>query len=197
MKVFFYCFLSCLLFLSFSGCSYKNSQLEEVFKLAGENRHELERVIAHYGKAPIDSLKLKVVKEVQVVHIGSVGSYNNLGDTGDKAFDRDFSTFYHVIDTENSWTGLDFGESKKISTIHYSQRLLGIGIYQGNEYELFYWTDNGWALIDKKTATGQTIEFRAPKNGLFYLNNNSLKKRGKVFFTKKNKIYYYIQSNGN
>ena len=51
-------------FLFFSsGCSHKkDSPLEEVLKLAGSNRHELERVIKHYSKDPEDSLKLKAAE---------------------------------------------------------------------------------------------------------------------------------------
>ena len=51
---------------------------------------------------------------------------------------------------ENSWTGLDLGKNKKIATIYYSPRLLGVGIYEGIEYELFCWKDDGWESIEKK-----------------------------------------------
>ena len=52
-----------LLSVFFSGCTHKkNSPLEEVLKLAGSNRHELERVIKHYSKDPADSLKLKAAE---------------------------------------------------------------------------------------------------------------------------------------
>ena len=58
---------SCLIFLSviflFVGCSRKQySELDEVLKLAGSNRHQLERVIRHYSRAPEDSLKLKAAE---------------------------------------------------------------------------------------------------------------------------------------
>lgn len=115
-------------------------------------------------------------------HIGLPGSYNDWGDTGDKAFDGDITTFYDAINPANSWTGLDFGEDKKIAAIHYSPRLLGIGIYEEHEYELFCWRDNGWKSIGKKRAmgTGQAIEFNAPKNALLYLNNNTSKGDAKL-----------------
>ena len=38
---------------------------------------------------------------------------NDLGDTGDKAFDGNMATFYDAIDSNDSWTGLDFGENNK------------------------------------------------------------------------------------
>ncbi|WP_157279050.1 hypothetical protein [Proteiniphilum acetatigenes] len=101
------------------------------------------------------------------------------------------TTFYDAIEPDNSWTGLDFGEEKKIAVIRYSPRLLGIGIYEGYEYELFCWKDNGWKSIGKKTATGQTIEFNTPKNALLHLNNNTAKKKGKVFFILNGELFYY------
>lgn len=130
--------------------------------------------------------------ELQGTHIGSVGSYRDLGDTGDKAFDGDIITFFDAINANNSWTGLDFGEQKEIATIYYSPRLSGIGIYENNEYELFCWTNNGWKSIEKKNAIEQTIEFNAPRRALLYLNNNTLKRKGKIFFIREdNNVFYY------
>uniref|UniRef100_UPI0026213A4D transglutaminase domain-containing protein n=1 Tax=uncultured Proteiniphilum sp. TaxID=497637 RepID=UPI0026213A4D len=100
--------------------------------------------------------------KLEGMHVGSRGSHKDLGDTGDKAFDGDITTFYDAAGPEESWTGLDFGEDRKIAAIHYSPRLANIGIYEGYGYELFCWADNGWRSTGKKTATGQTIEFNAP-----------------------------------
>lgn len=129
--------------------------------------------------------------ELKGEHIGLPGSYNDLGDTGDNAFDGDITTFYDAIDSDNSWTGLDFGENKKIAAIHYSPRLLGIGIYGGYEYGLFCWVDNSWKPVGKKTATRQSIEFNVPRNVLLYLSNNTAKKKGKIFFILNDKVFYY------
>lgn len=129
--------------------------------------------------------------KLEGIKIGSPGSYKDLGDTADKAFDGDITTFYDAAGPEESWTGLDFGEDKKIATIHYSPRLANIGIYEGYEYELFCWAGNGWKSIGEKTATGQTIEFNAPRNALLYLSHNTAKKKGKIFFILNDKIFYY------
>lgn len=129
-------------------------------------------------------------KELEGKHIGPSGSYEDLGDTGDKAFDGNIITFYDAVNA-SSWTGLDFGEDKEIASIHYSPRLGGIGIYEGYEYELFCWRDNGWKSVGKKTASGVTIEFNVPRNALLYLNNNTLKKKGEIFFTLDDKVCYY------
>jgi hypothetical protein len=132
-------------------------------------------------------------KELKGEHIGLPGSHNNLGDTGDKAFDGDISTFYDADGSGESWTGLDFGEERKVAFIQYSPRLSGIGIYKGHKYELFCWAGNAWKSTGKKTATGQTIEFNAPRGALLYLSNNTLKRRGRIFFILNDKIFYYNQ----
>ena len=124
-------------------------------------------------------------------HIGTPGSWENLGNSGEKAFDRNIGTFYDAAEANNSWTGLDFGEEVEISTILYSPRIMGIGIYEGHEYELFCWKKNGWKSMEKKTATEQTVEFNAPRDALFYINNNTLKRRGDVFLIKENHIFFY------
>lgn len=129
--------------------------------------------------------------KLEGINIGSPGSYSDLGDTADKAFDGDITTFYDAAGPEESWTGLDFGEEKQIASIHYSPRVLGIGIYKGHEYELFSWEDNNWRPIDKKTATKESIDFNAPREALFYLYNNTLKKRGDVFFILDGEIHFY------
>ena len=46
----------CVLIL-LSGCQLKNEQLEYSLQLAGDNRAELEKVLAYYGQNPADSLK--------------------------------------------------------------------------------------------------------------------------------------------
>lgn len=119
------------------------------------------------------------------------GSYEDRGDTGDKAFDGDITTFYDATGPEESWTGLDFGEEKEIASIQYSPRLLGIGIYEGHRYELFQWGDDGWTSLGKKTATGEAIEFKVPRRSLFYLSNNTINKKGHISFILGNSLFYY------
>lgn len=124
-------------------------------------------------------------------YIGLSGSYDNLGDTGDKVFDNDVTTYYDALELENSWAGLDFGEKKKIASIRYSPRLLGIGIYDGHEYELFCMSGTGWNSVDAKVADGDEISFNAPKNGLLYILNKTTGKRGQPFYMIGENIYYY------
>lgn len=145
------------------------------------------------GKCNVSEIEFYDVSgnKLEGEHIGLPGSHNDRGDTGDKAFDGNITTFYDAVNRNNSWTGLDFGKDEKIATIHYFPRLLGVGIYEGYEYELFSWGENGWESVGKKTATGQTIEFNAPRNALFYISNNTIKKKGVAIFFMNDKIFYY------
>lgn len=129
--------------------------------------------------------------KLEGANMGTSGSYQDGGDTGDKAFDGNIATYYDAAGPEESWTGLDFGENKKIASIHYTPRITGIGIHEGQEYELFCWVDNDWKSIEIKPATGQTIEFNAPRGALLYLRNNTIKRKGKVFFILNDKLFYY------
>jgi hypothetical protein len=55
MKKLFYLSVTCLLL----SCSHYSPEIEAVLNLAGDNRPELEKVLAHYKKNPADSLKYK------------------------------------------------------------------------------------------------------------------------------------------
>ncbi len=71
--------------------------------------------------------------------IGTAGSYNNGGATGDKAFDGDISTYFDGPNASNGngcWTGLDLGTAKMITGIRYLPRItwgsrMNGGIFQG------------------------------------------------------------------
>jgi hypothetical protein len=104
--------------------------------------------------------------KIQGVYIGSPGSWNNQGNTGDKAIDNDITTFYDVAEGSGAWTGLDMKQPHKISTIHYTPRLDCFGVYKGHEYELFYWDKEGWKSFGKQTASGTELMFRAPQYSL-------------------------------
>src|SRR5204863_6345047 len=53
--------------------------------------------------------------------IGTAGSYNNSGNTADKAFDGSLSTFFDapVANKDNAWVGLDLGTAAVISEIRF------------------------------------------------------------------------------
>jgi hypothetical protein len=115
--------------------------------------------------------------------IGTPGAWANSNKTCDKAFDGDVTTFYDALEGSGSWTGLDFRERKQIRKIRYLPRTEGFQIYEGHQYELFYWTKDGWKSLDKQTATDSgSLQCRAPVQALLRLDNLTLQKKGKIFF---------------
>jgi hypothetical protein len=123
-------------------------------------------------------------------HIGTSGAWENSKTTGEKAFDNSIRTYYDARENNGAWTGLDFNERKQIRKIRYFPRMDNIYIYEGHEYELFYYTKNGWTSFGKQTATGNTLQYNIPSQALMYLYNVTIKKTGKIFFFESGKIHW-------
>jgi hypothetical protein len=51
------------------SCTRYPAEIEATLNMAGNNRHELERVLKHYGSNPADSLKLRAA-EFLIVNMG-------------------------------------------------------------------------------------------------------------------------------
>ncbi len=69
--------------------------------------------------------------------IGTTGSYNNSGNTRDKAFDSNTGTFFDAPGANGNWVGLDLGTNYQINQVRYYPRQdLGYrmngGIFQGS-----------------------------------------------------------------
>jgi hypothetical protein len=130
-------------------------------------------------------------KKLEGVHIGTAGSYKNLGQTGDKAFDGDITTFYNAFTPSGAWTGLDLGEQQAITAIRYVPLTDGHGIYIGHEYELFCWDRDSWKSLGKQTAAGTTVAFQASPKALFYIVNLTAQKKGKPFYILDKQIRFF------
>jgi glucose/arabinose dehydrogenase len=63
---------------------------------------------------------ITLVKQTGVV-IGTTGSWNNSGNTRDKAFDGSLATYFDAP-ADVGWTGLDLGTAKMLSQIRYAPR---------------------------------------------------------------------------
>jgi hypothetical protein len=115
--------------------------------------------------------------------IGTPGGWHNSDRTGDKAFDGNVATFYDANIRSGAWTGLDFQEQKQICKIRYLPRTEGQHIYEGHHYELFYRTKDGWMSLGKQMAANSgSLQYHAPAQALMYLENLTLRRKGKIFF---------------
>jgi hypothetical protein len=123
----------------------------------------------------------KDMKKISGTIVGTSGSLNNAGMTCDKVFDGNLMTFFNAPTKNDAWTGLDFNARKTIHKIQYYPRTIGDFIYEGHEYELFFRTKARWVSLGKQVAThSDSIQFQAPSQGLFYLKNITLDRKGEV-----------------
>ena len=109
-------------------------------------------------------------KILQGTAMGAPGARNDDSMTYDKVFDDDVDTFFNAA-SDPAWTGLDLGESRQIAKIRYLPRTNGYGIYEGHIYELFYWDENEWRSLGRKTADSHLLQYDIPVNALFILKN--------------------------
>ncbi|MBD0258008.1 MAG: discoidin domain-containing protein, partial [Cytophagales bacterium] len=69
---------------------------------------------------------------------GTTGSWNNSGNTREKAFDGDVNTYFDAATADGNWTGRDLGSAKVICKISYHPRIGGFenrmvgGKFQGS-----------------------------------------------------------------
>lgn len=93
--------------------------------------------------------------------IGTAGSYNNSGNTRDRAFDNDISTFFDSPNADGSWVGLDLGSQRWVRTIRFAPRnglaarMVG-GVFQGSNDANF-----ASGVVNLATLTA------APANGVY------------------------------
>ncbi|MES2440866.1 MAG: hypothetical protein V4584_17500 [Verrucomicrobiota bacterium] len=90
---------------------------------------EVQAVGADFGISPVASLSVAlppapdITTRLAGTWIGTPGSWSNLGDTGDRAYDGNPATFFDAQE-ESAWTGLDFGSgrARRITAIRYIPR---------------------------------------------------------------------------
>ncbi|MCL1936869.1 MAG: discoidin domain-containing protein [Candidatus Azobacteroides sp.] len=81
-------FVFILLFLLFLFSCRNQSNLDRALELAGKNRVELEKVLAHYSHNPKDRLKLKAARFL----IENMDSYSS-------RFSPELTVYYHTLDS--------------------------------------------------------------------------------------------------
>lgn len=94
----------------------------------------------------------------------------------DRAFDGNILTSAFL---DTVW--MDFGKPELVSRVVCLPRSDGNGIYPGNEYELFYYSEVGWCSLGRKEATGYSLDYEIPANALYWLRNRTTGIEERVF----------------
>jgi hypothetical protein len=97
-------------------------------------------------------------------------------------FDNDPLTFNYAPISAGGWVGQDFGRPISINRIIYIPRGDGNGVIFGDDYELFYWDNNDWQSLGKKSTDGISLTFEnCPTNALFLLHDHTKGKEERIF----------------
>lgn len=117
--------------------------------------------------------------------IGTDGTFRQ-GDTATSkraVFDGKVLTYFNAPkDSTGVYVGMDFGKSISLGTIKYIPRNDDNNICCGDDYELYYWSDSGWTIVDRKTATGGSLVFDdVPDNALLLLKDVTKGKEERIF----------------
>lgn len=126
-------------------------------------------------------------KKLTGKNIGTSGAWYNGMTTCDKAFDGNIYTFFDAPEGKGdfAWTGLDLGKPQSICEIRYCPRIEDCRITSGRTYELYYWNNNEWEVLERKQAESDQLIFQVPANGLFYLRDTKNDVESHKFFTVK------------
>lgn len=126
-------------------------------------------------------------KKLTGKNIGTPGAWYNGTTTCDKAFDGNIYTFFDAPEGKGdfAWTGLDLGKPQSICEIRYCPRIEDGRITSGRTYELYYWKNNEWEVLERKQTESDQLIFQVPANGLFYLRDTKNDVESHKFFTVK------------
>lgn len=91
-----------------------------------------------------------------------------------------------------NWVGMDFGKEVRVSKIRFLPRNDGNTIFEGNDYELFYYQyPKGWISLGMQTAEKEELVYPdVPAGGLYWLRNLTTGQEERIFIAKGNKIVF-------
>ncbi|WP_148375548.1 MULTISPECIES: discoidin domain-containing protein [Butyricimonas] len=82
---------------------------------------------------------------------------------------------------------IDFGKPVQLSKIIVLPRSDGNSIYPKNEYELFYYTLNGWTSLGRQIADDYCLNFyNIPRGALYWLHNWTSGMEERIFTINEN-----------
>jgi titin len=90
--------------------------------------------------------------------IGTSGSYNNLGNTRDKAFDGDLTNYFDAPTADGAWAGLDLTTPRWVRRISYAPRIGYASRMIGGKFQGSNDANFASGLVDLYTVTAAPAE---------------------------------------
>ena len=90
-------------------------------------------------------------------------------------------TSMNYYEPSGGWVGLDFGHPVHIGKIVYTPRNRDNFIRIGDEYELFYATEQDWKSLGVKRAMSDSLDYQVPMGALLYLKNHTRGNDERIF----------------
>ena len=101
-------------------------------------------------------------------------------------FDGDILTGFSGVSPDGHWVGLKLSVPQQISKFKFIPRNDGNGVEIGDEYELVYWKDGDWALLDTQIAASNVLTFKnVPSGGLYVLRDKTKGHEERIFTYEK------------
>lgn len=111
----------------------------------------------------------------------------------ENVFDGNILTGFCANSPDGNWVGLQLDKPSRISKIKYIGRNDGNGIEIGDEYELYYWNDEGfWELLGTQKATDNILYYSdIPSNGLYILKDITKGMEERIFTYENDKQIWW------
>ena len=191
-------FLNRMIGGTFEGSNDPDFREKEVLYLINEKPKRLQTVVQSYSSksyryvrykdshcniaeaafyTPNDtaSLKGKVIGTPGCFQKDGSHEYTNV-------FDGDVTTSFDYIESSGGWSGLDLGTPKQIGKIVYTPRNYDNYVCHGDDYELFYCSQDKWKSLGKQTSYADSLVYKnVPINVLLLLKNHDRGIQERIF----------------
>ena len=123
-------------------------------------------------------------------------SFDAIGsDVTKKLFDGDVLTYYASYTAKDAsiWAAIEFVTPKCVSKVRFLPRNDDNFIREGETYQLYYWIDGGWKLIEETKGNHEGILYidNVPTNALLLLHNATRGMEERIFTYENGKQVWW------
>ena len=121
-----------------------------------------------------------------------IGTEGEPGATKENVFDGDILTGFNAVSPDGHWVGLSLSSPTQITKLRYIPRNDGNGIEVGDKYELYFWNNNKWNSLGKKTAKNNSLVYKnMPAYGIYVLSDLTKGSEERLFTYKNNEQVWW------